>query len=235
MTDDSPAAVLPTHLGFIIDGNRRWAKKHGLPTYEGHLAGYNALKEVIYAAVDRGVQVVSVYTFSTENWKRAEKEVAYLLKLTVRLVQTDLHELVERGIRFRHIGSKAGLPDKVVEALNKAEDETRDFTNGTVCACFNYGGQLEIVDAVKQCVLDGLSAEQIDEQAVANRLYAPEIPPVDMVVRTSGEQRLSNFMLWRVAYSELLFLDKLWPEMVEHDVDEVLAEYARRERRYGGN
>lgn len=227
--------TIPTHLGFIVDGNRRWAKQHGVPSYEGHLAGYNALKDVLYAAVDEGVKYASVYTFSTENWKRAEDEVSYLLRLTIHMVQSDLHELIERGIRFRHLGSKEGLPDKVKKALETAEEKTKHLTNGTFCACFNYGGQREIVDAARKCVQDGLSAEQIDDQAIADRLYAPDIPAVDMVVRTSGEQRLSNFMLWRVAYSELMFIEKLWPEMTKADVKVIISEYNKRNRRYGGN
>jgi undecaprenyl diphosphate synthase len=227
--------TIPTHLGFIVDGNRRWAKQHGVPKYEGHLAGYNALKDVMYATIDEGVKYVSVYTFSTENWKRAQEEVSYLLRLTVRMVQADLHELIERGIRFRHLGSKVGLPDKVIKALENAEEKTKDLTNGTVCACFNYSGHREIADAVRKCVQEGLSVEQIDEQAVADRLYAPDIPPVDVVVRTSGEQRISNFMLWRVAYAELMFLEKFWPDMTKADVRTIISEYGRRNRRFGGN
>lgn len=225
----------PTHLGFIIDGNRRWARQHGLPTYEGHLAGYAALKEVLYEAIDQGVKYASVYTFSTENWKRAEEEVSYLMKLTLRMVKSDLHELVDRGIRFRHVGSKAGLPVAVAEALIDAEKKTEHLTRGTVCACFNYGGQLEIVDAARQCIADGLGVDEVTEEAISSRLYAPEVPPVDMIVRTSGEQRLSNFMLWRAAYAELLFLDKFWPAMTKADVVAIIEEYGRRNRRFGGN
>jgi undecaprenyl diphosphate synthase len=228
-------SAIPKHLGFIVDGNRRWAKQHNVPTYEGHLAGYNALKDVLYEAIDQGVAFASVYTFSTENWKRTQEEVSYLLRLTVRLVQADLHELIERQIRFRHLGTKEGLPDKVVKALVSAEEKTQHLTRGTVCACFNYGGQREIADAARQCVEDGLKPEDINEQAIADRLYAPDIPPVDMIVRTSGEQRLSNFMLWRAAYSEFLFIDKLWPAMTKDDVIAIIEEYGARHRRFGGN
>ncbi len=226
---------IPTHLGFIIDGNRRWAKQHGIPSYEGHLAGYNALKDVLYEAFDQGVTYASVYAFSSENWKRAEEEVGYLLKLALRLVKTDLHELIDRGIRFRHLGSKDGLPDKVIEAFNEAEEKTKDLTGGTLCACFNYGGQHEIVDAARKCVEDGLSADQINEQAISERLYAPDVPPIDMMVRSSGEQRISNFMLWRIAYSELMFIEKFWPAMTKDDVTTIIEEYNKRNRRFGGN
>ncbi len=229
------SAPIPTHLGFIIDGNRRWAKQHGLPSYEGHLAGYNALKDVLYETVDRGVKYASVYAFSTENWKRAEEEVGYLMKLTLRMVKSDLHEFIERGIRFRHLGSKVGLPDKVAKAFEEAEEKTKHLTNGTVCACFNYGGQREIVEATRRCIEDGLTPDEVTEEAITARLYAPEVPPVDMMVRTSGEQRISNFMLWRIAYSELMFLDKLWPAMTKEDVTSIIEEYGRRNRRFGGN
>jgi undecaprenyl diphosphate synthase len=157
------------------------------------------------------------------------------MKLTLRMVQSDLHEFIERGIRFRHLGSKVGLPEKVVAAFNEAEEKTKDLTNGVVCACFNYGGQREIVDAARKCVEDGLSANEITEEAIAARLYAPEIPPVDMMVRSSGEQRISNFMLWRIAYSELMFIDKFWPAMTKDDVTTIIEEYSKRNRRFGGN
>lgn len=233
MQQDSP--VTPIHLGFIIDGNRRWAKKHAIPSYEGHLAGYNALKDVLYEAIDQGVNYTSVYAFSTENWKRAEEEVGYLMKLTLRMVKADLHELIERGIRFRHLGVKESLPPKVAKALQEAEDKTAHLTRGTVCACFNYGGQREIADAARKCVEDGLRPEEVTEQAIAERLYAPDVPPVDMMVRTSGEHRISNFMLWRIAYSELMFVDKFWPSMTKADVTTIIEEYSKRNRRFGGN
>jgi undecaprenyl diphosphate synthase len=228
-------AVIPTHLGFIIDGNRRWAKQHGVPSYEGHLAGYNALKDVLYEAFDQGVKFASVYAFSTENWKRAEEEVGYLMKLTLRMVKSDLHELVERRIRFKHLGSKEGLPDNVAKALAEAEEKTKDLDGGTLCACFNYGGQREIIDAVRKCMDDGLTGEQIDEEAISARLYAPEVPPIDMMIRTSGEHRISNFMLWRITYAELLFIDKFWPSMTKEDVTSIIEEYGNRNRRFGGN
>jgi undecaprenyl diphosphate synthase len=228
-------AVIPTHLGFIIDGNRRWAKQHGVPSYEGHLAGYNALKDVLYEAFDQGVKFASVYAFSTENWKRAEEEVGYLMKLTLRMVKSDLHELVERRIRFKHLGSKEGLPDNVAKALAEAEEKTKDLDGGTLCACFNYGGQREIVDAVRKCMNDGLTSEQIDEEAISARLYAPDVPPIDMMIRTSGEHRISNFMLWRITYAELLFIDKFWPSMTKEDVTSIIEEYGNRNRRFGGN
>ncbi len=229
------AETLPEHLGFIIDGNRRWAKEHGLPAYEGHLAGYTALKDIVIYTLGRGVKYVSLYAFSTENWKRDAGEVSNLMKLTIRVATTDIKELIEHNIRVRFLGIKEGLSDKVIAAMENAEQQTKHLTGGTALVCFNYGGHREIADAARKCLEDGLSPAEITEQAIAERLYAPDIPPVDMVVRTSGEKRISNFMLWRVAYSEFMFLDKYWPIMTKTDVEAIIKEYSRRQRRFGGN
>lgn len=225
---------IPQHVGFIVDGNRRWAKKHGLPAYEGHLAGYNAIKEVVQAAFDAGIQYVSAYSFSTENWKRSEQEVSKLMGLVLRLLTADLHMFEENNIRLRILGTRDRLDDRIIKAIESAEAQTANNTKGTLALCFNYGGQLEIADAVKKIAQSGVSAGDITPELIAQNLYAPEVPPMDLVVRTSGEQRLSNFMLWRAAYSELLFLEKFWPDMTKDDVSSILKEYARRGRRFGG-
>ncbi|MDQ5932161.1 MAG: Di-trans,poly-cis-decaprenylcistransferase [Patescibacteria group bacterium] len=225
---------LPKHIGYIVDGNRRWAKHHGLPTYEGHLAGYNAIQDVAAATFDAGVSYMSAYVFSTENWKRSQTEVKRLMGLVLKLVSSDLHIFSERNIRLRIVGTRDGLNEKLLQAIEKAELETANNTAGTLALCFNYGGQLEIVDAVKQIVQNNISPEDITSETIAEHLYAPDIPPCDLIVRTSGEQRLSNFMLWRSAYSELMFLDKNWPDMTKQDVTDILEEYKRRGRRFGG-
>jgi len=225
---------IPQHVGFIVDGNRRWAKKHGLPAYEGHLAGYNAIKEVVQAAFDAGIQYVSAYSFSTENWKRSEQEVSKLMGLVLRLLTADLHIFEENNIRLRILGTRDRLDDKIIKAIESAEAQTANNTKGTLALCFNYGGQLEVADAVKKIVQSGVSADDVTPELIAQNIYAPEVPPLDLVVRTSGEQRLSNFMLWRAAYSELLFLEKFWPDMTKDDVSSILEEYARRGRRFGG-
>jgi undecaprenyl diphosphate synthase len=225
---------IPQHIGYIVDGNRRWAKGHGIPSYEGHLAGYNTLKDVVFETFDRGVKYVSIYAFSTENWKRGEGETDKLMKLALRVFRTDLNEFIERSIRVRVLGSEEGLPLDVIDAGRKAEQQTAHLDKGTLCICFNYGGQREIVDAVKKCVQEGLRAEDITEEDITTRLYAPDIPIVDMVVRTSGEHRLSNFMLWRVAYSEFMFIEKYWPDMTKDDVTAIIEEYSKRSRRFGG-
>jgi undecaprenyl diphosphate synthase len=177
---------------------------------------------------------VSIYAFSTENWKRGEGETGKLMKLAMQVFKHDLHEFVDRGIRVRVLGTSDGLDEKLVKAAEVAQEKTAHFQNKTLCICFNYGGQREIADAAAQCVRDGLSPEEITEQAIESRLYHPDIPLVDMVVRTSGEQRLSNFMLWRVAYSELMFIEKYWPDMRAEDVLTIIKEYSTRQRRHGG-
>ncbi len=229
MEDDVPA-----HIGFIVDGNRRWAKQHGLPAYEGHLAGYNALQDILIEALDQGVKYASAYVFSTENWKRSQDEVGRLMNLIVKILTADLHILQEKNVRLRVIGSREGVSEKVLKAIDEAEEATKSNTGGTLVLCFNYGGQVELTDAVKRIVASGVSADDVTPELIAQHLYAPDIPACDLIVRTSGEQRLSNFMLWRSAYSELLFLDKNWPDMTKQDVTDILTEYKRRGRRFGG-
>lgn len=228
------ASEIPQHIGFIVDGNRRWAKEHGLPTYEGHLAGYNAMKEVALEVLSSGVEYMSTYLFSTENWKRSEDEVSRLMGLMLRVVQADLPMFLDNNVRLKVIGTRQGLSDKMIKAIDHAEEKTAHLTGGTFLVCWNYGGQLEIAEACKKIVQSGVSAEEVTPELIAQNIYAPEVPPMDLVVRTSGEQRLSNFMLWRAAYSELLFLEKNWPDMTKDDISAILKEYARRQRRFGG-
>ncbi len=225
---------VPRHIGYIVDGNRRWAKQHGLPAYEGHLAGYNAIQEVVIESFHAGVEYVSVYSFSTENWKRSEEEVSKIMSLVLRLLTSDLEIFDKNNIKLTVLGSRDNLNDKVLRAIDRAEERTVNNTKGTLALCFNYGGQLEISDAVKKIISSGVGSEEVTPELIAANLYAPDVPPIDMLVRTSGEQRLSNFMLWRAAYSELLFLDKLWPDMTKDDVAAILEEYLRRGRRFGG-
>lgn len=226
--------LIPQHIGFVVDGNRRWAKKHGLPTYEGHLAGYNGLKDVLIESLNRGVKYASAYVFSTENWKRTAEEVNNLMGLLLRVLESDVPIFVENRIRLRVIGTREGLPKAVIKAIDRAEATTAELDGGELLLCLNYGGHLEIADAVKKIIQSGMSADDVTPEMIAQNLYAPEVPPCDLIVRTSGEQRLSNFMLWRAAYSELLFVDKLWPDMTKEDVSVILEEYQRRNRRFGG-
>jgi len=225
---------VPTHVGYILDGNRRWAKKHGLPTYEGHLAGYNALYDVIKASSDAGVEFISLYTFSAQNWSRAEEEVNGILKIIRRMFRGMLKRLIKDGHRVIVLGSREGVPDDIVTLIEEAEASSKDGMRSTVAICFNYGGQEEIVRAARRLVERGVGVEDVTMGSVASALDHPEVPPCDLIVRTSGERRLSDFMLWRAAYSEFIFLDKYWPEMTKEDVTSILEEYTRRSRRFGG-
>jgi undecaprenyl diphosphate synthase len=224
----------PQHIGYILDGNRRWAKKHGLPTYEGHLAGYNALKDIIEATANAGVKYISFYTFSTQNWARAEGEVRGIMRLIRRLYKTDIKQLTKEGFRLVIMGAEDNIPADIQEMGRLAEQQSRDGTRATLVMCFNYGGQEEIVRAARRLVVQGIQADKINLESVSAAMDYPEIPACDLIVRTSGEQRLSDFMLWRSAYSELMFLDKYWPEMTKDDVADILKEYSRRIRRFGG-
>ncbi len=228
------ADVIPRHIGFIVDGNRRWAKRHGLPTYEGHLAGYNTVQEVVTATFEAGVKYITTYIFSTENWKRSEDEVGRLMGLFLRLLSSDLPIFEKNNIKLVVLGSREGVGENILKAIDNAEAVTANNTAGTLAICFNYGGQLEIVDAVKKIVAAKTPIDQITTDLIAENLYSPDVPPIDMVVRTSGERRLSNFMLWRIAYSEIMIIEKLWPDLTRDDVTEILEEYNRRSRRFGG-
>ena len=226
--------MIPHHIGYIMDGNRRWAKSHGLPVYEGHLAGYNAMKEVLVATLEAGVQYASVYAFSSENWNRQTEEVDKIMGILVSVAKNDADFLIKNNVRVRFMGKREGLSKKVTEAIDAIERKTANGTAGTLALCFNYGGQMEIVDAVKKIVHLDVDVDAITPELVAKNLYEPDVPPCDIIVRTSGEQRLSNFMLWRAAYSELLFIDKNWPDMKPKDVDDIINEYSLRQRRFGG-
>ncbi len=226
--------AIPQHIGFIVDGNRRWAKLHGIPTYEGHLAGYNALHDIALACSEAGVKYMSLYIFSTENWKRSQEEIKGLMSLILRLFTVDAKILYKNNIRVKVLGHREGLDNTIIKAMDKVVEKTKDNTAGTLCICLNYGGQQEIVDAVKKIVQKKYTADQITEDLIAENLYGADVPPMDLLVRTSGEKRLSNFMLWRAAYSEFIFLNKLWPDMTKDDVNVILKEYAKRSRRFGG-
>lgn len=226
--------VIPKHIGFIVDGNRRWAKQRGLPSFSGHAEGFKILKKVMIEVFDAGVEFASVYAFSTENWKRSEDEVSKLMGLFLKAITADLPIFNDKNIKLKILGSRDRLSKSILKAIDNAEQKTADNTAGTLALCFNYGGQLEIVDAVKKIVKSGVAADDITTDLIEQNLYSPEIPPVDIVVRTSGEQRLSNFMLWRSAYSEMMFIDKMWPDMTKDDVTDIISEYSKRSRRFGG-
>lgn len=224
---------IPQHVGLILDGNRRWARERGLPPMEGHRKGSENFGDAVKQLFNSGVSYVSAFVFSTENWKRTEEEVSYLMSLVIKLTTERLNEFDEAGIRIVILGSRERLSKKVLKAVNHAEESTAENQQGTLALCFNYGGQQELVDAYKELVREGVAAEDITAEVIQSHLYWPEVPDVDLIVRTSGEQRLSGFMLWRSTYAELLFLDKYWPAATNDDMDMVLEEFAARQRRYG--
>jgi len=226
--------IAPKHIGYIVDGNRRWARERGLLPHKGHEAGYDVIKEIALANFNSGVEYVSAYIFSTENWKRSEDEVSRLMNMVLRLFKVDIDFFQKNNIKLRVLGSREKVSRQILKAINDAEAKTVNNTAGTLALCFNYGGHQEIVDSVKKIIQSGTSADNVTTGLIEQNLYAPEIPPVDLVVRTSGEQRISNFMLWRIAYSEMMFIDKYWPDMTANDVTEIIKEYNNRSRRFGG-
>jgi undecaprenyl diphosphate synthase len=227
------SSLVPQHLGLILDGNRRWAREHGLALMEGHRHGYENLKTIARSAFDEGVSYVSAYVFSTENWNRSKSEVSYLMKLLMWVLKHEVEVMHKDGVRLRVIGSKVRLGAAMVKAIHDAEKRTENNQHGTLLLCLNYGGQQEIVDATKRIVQAGYSPDEITPDLLNTFLYASDVPPVDLLIRTSGEQRLSNFMLWESAYSELLFTKINWPEFSPADLKKALDEYAARQRRFG--
>ena len=218
------------HLGIIADGNRRWAKERGLPTIEGHKKGLDAISELVEAASKTEIKYLTFYVFSTENWGRSADEVSYIMKLAVTRILKYAEKMLKNNIRMLILGSKDKIDPKLASAIEKAEKLTADCTGLTVCFCFNYGGEQEIADAATIASdVDG----EITPETIRKHLYHPEVPNVDMVVRTSGEERISGFMLWRSAYAEFYFVTKYFPEMGTADIEDIIAEFEKRNRRFG--
>lgn len=218
------------HLGIIADGNRRWAKEHGLPSIEGHKKGLETIEVLVRAAAEAGVPYISFYVFSTENWGRSADEVKYIMKLAETRILKYAEKLAKNNARLLVLGSKEKIAPTLASCIEKAEKITSKCTGITVCFCFNYGGEQEIADAANIAMeADG----EITPQTIRKHLYHPEVPDVDMVVRTSGEKRISGFMLWRAAYAELMFIEKFFPELEAEDLKDILDEYDHRNRRFG--
>lgn len=233
MSSDS---ILPNHVGIILDGNRRWAKENGYKsTLEGHKKGYDSLKGVAQHAFDKGIRNVSAFVFSTENWSRSKQEVDYLMRLLLRIMKRDIKELHRKGIKVLWLGTRVGLSPEIIQAIEDAIRKTEGNIRGTLAFCLNYGGQQEIADATAKIISEGYKPEEVTPKLIEDHLYSPELGPVDLMIRTSGEQRLSGFNLWRCSYSELYFTDKKWPAFTDEDLDSALEEYAKRNRRFGGD
>ncbi len=228
---------LPRHVAIIMDGNGRWAKKHKLNVAMGHRQGVETLREVIRHTDDLGIQALTIYAFSTENWNRSKEEVGALMQLILEFFKSEIDELDEKNVRILILGEKAVFPDRQREVLTEAENRTADNTGLTLNICLNYGGRAELVRAAKaiaQDVKDGtLDIADVNEQTISDRLYTAHQPDVDLMIRTSGEMRLSNFLLYQCAYAEFLFPKVLWPDFTVQDYDEALLAYGGRERRFG--
>lgn len=233
--DDIDPDRVPRHVACVMDGNGRWAQQRGLKRTDGHAAGEDALFDAVEGALDLGLDHFSVYAFSTENWKRPTDEVRYLMGFNEGILMRHTDELHEKGVRIRFLGrSNWRVPKRILRRIDEATTRTRHNTRMSFNVCFNYGGRAEIVDAVRALVAEGTPADKIDERAIRRHLYAPEVPDPDVVVRTSGEYRISNFLLWQIAYSELVFTDVLWPDFRREHLFDAVRQYQARDRRFGG-
>ncbi len=233
MSTAAEAGAAPS-VAIIMDGNRRWAEGRGLSVADGHREGTRALRRTVEAAIDRGVGSLAVYGFSTENWARPADEVATLMEILGETIDRELPDLAEQGVRTRFLGRRDRVPGDLPARMAELERATAERDILQLWIAFDYGGRAEIVEAARRLVVDGVAAEDVDDEAIGARLYAPELPDPDLVIRASGEQRLSNFMLWQSAYSELVFTDTLWPDFGAADLGAALDEFALRQRRFGG-
>ena len=231
-------ANIPQHVAVIMDGNGRWALARGKKRLAGHRAGVDALERMLGWCKDAGVKILTVYAFSTENWRRPAEEVNGLMKLFSTFIRLKTRKLMREGVRFRVIGRRSDLPPALAASIARVEEKTASFEQQLVLAV-SYGGRAEIVDAARKLVAEAATGqirpEDVDEALVGHRLYAPDLPDPDLIIRTSGEQRISNFLLWECAYSEFYFTDTLWPDFSREDFDAALAAYAARDRRKGGH
>ena len=225
---------VPRHVAIVMDGNGRWAKKRFMPRFFGHKQGVDALVRTVLACADRGVEYLTVFAFSSENWKRPTEEVSGLMGLVLVAVSKYLAKLAGDGVRIRIVGDRSQVSDKLREAWEQAESSTRHNSRITLSVAFNYGGRWDIVQACRQAMAAGVSPEALDEATLNSYMALSYAPDPDLFIRTGGEVRISNFLLWQAAYSELYFRDCLWPEFGEAELDAALAEYARRDRRFGG-
>jgi undecaprenyl diphosphate synthase len=225
---------VPGSIAIIMDGNGRWAKNRGLPTAEGHRAGTRSLRRTVEAAIDLGVESLAVYAFSTENWSRPSNEVEALMEIFEETIERELPDLAEQGVRTRFVGRRDRAPEALRARMAAMEEDTAGNTRIDLWIAFDYGGRAELVEAARRLVESGIEPEKIDEDAFAAALYEPELPEPDLLIRTSGEQRISNFLLWQLAYSELVFVDRLWPDFGERELHAAIEEYSRRRRRFGG-
>jgi undecaprenyl diphosphate synthase len=221
---------IPHHLGIILDGNRRWAEERGLPAFEGHKMGLEKIKKVVKWSREKGVKVLTLFVFSTENWKRSKKEVAYLMKLAKQAITGDVKGINKEGIKVKVIGQRKKLPKLLQKAVEKAEKLTKDNKEMTLNFALSYGGRAEIVQAMKNIIKKKIPPSKITEEVVSENLWTSDL---DLIIRTGKERRISNFLIWQAAYSELYFSPKYWPAFTKKDLEKAFADYVRRQRRYG--
>jgi undecaprenyl diphosphate synthase len=236
--DEAVAAVddprVARHVAVIMDGNGRWAEARGLTVAEGHRAGTKAVRPIVETAIDAGVRTLVMYAFSTENWTRPPEEVADLMEIFSETIDRELPDLARQGVRTRFLGRRDRAPVWLLEKMSHMESTTAHLDVLDLWIAFDYGGRAEIVEAARRLVEEGVALDDVDEDAVAARLYAPDLPDIDLLIRTSGEQRISNFLLWQAAYAEMVFTETLWPDFGPDDLRGALEEFAGRERRFGG-
>ena len=225
---------VPRHVGIIMDGNGRWARERKRPHSFGHRAGVRAIKRVMYGCEDLGIEVLSVYAFSTENWTRPRAEVRALMRLFHETLEREFDEIHARGIRIVVSGRRQELSPRMRERIDDAERRTAQNRRGTLNVCLNYGGRAELVDAVRALIEAGARPEEVDEKALSAHLYQPQLPDLDLIIRTAGESRMSNFMLWRATYAEIFVTDTLWPDFDVPDLERAISDYQGRVRRFGG-
>ena len=228
-----PLEHVPRHVGIIMDGNGRWARARGLPRLAGHRAGTENLRCVLRAAIEFGVQILTVYAFSTENWGRTEDEVGGLLSILERVIDRELTELHKEGVQIRHVGRLERTPPKLQQKIRDAIKLTKDNQRLILNVAFDYGGRAELVDAMRRIIADGVPAEQVDESLVSHYVYTAGLPDPDLIIRTSGEMRVSNFLLWQGAYAEFYVTPALWPDFDKDELYKALQDYSQRERRFG--
>lgn len=225
---------VPSHIAVIMDGNGRWAKKRGLPRVAGHNAGSNAVRKTIKTAANMGVKYLSIYTFSADNWKRPKDEVETLMRLIEENLEKETAELHKNNVIIKTIGRKEGLPESLINAFKNAEQLTKDNSGLVLQVALNYGGRNEIVDAVKKMLSDNTIANVLDEHLFKQYLYSPETPYPELLIRTGGDLRISDFLLWHIAYTEIWVTEKLWPDFDEYEFVKAIEGYTSRERRFGG-
>lgn len=230
----SAMATVPRHVAVVMDGNGRWARKRYMPRFFGHKQGVDALVRTVNSFADRGVEYLTVFAFSSENWKRPTEEVSGLMSLVLVAVSKYLTKMHQDGVRIRIIGDRSAVSDKLRKAWEQAEALTERNTRITLAVAFNYGGRWDVVQACRDAISQGLKPEQLDEAWLSRHMAMSFAPDPDLFIRTGGEMRMSNFLLWQAAYSELFFTDCLWPDFGEAEIDAALAAYAQRDRRYGG-